>query len=227
MQVSQFWMRALGVIGSLGGLVLFAGDMLLYYDPISTDLNQNMGHASDARITASGICGLVATWFYMIGLAQVYIAFTPSKQIIRTITIVCFGSILIAFGVVHGAFLAIATTAKLSIENHLDINKAVALSQHINQSLRLLVYPIFGILSLVFIHAVWNKNTLYPRWVILCFPLLPFLLEGIITNALPENLWVIIKGGYLNILLIIFFTASTIALWNSNPKTTAKRSTRS
>ena len=224
MPLHLFWIRTLGCFGILGGLVLFAGDMLLYYDPISTDLNQNMGYASDTRITVSGICGLVATWCYMIGLIQVYIAFMPSTKVIRIITTACFGSILIAFGVVHAAFLAIATTAKLSIEHNLDILAAVSLSRDINQTLRLLVYPIFGILSFVFIRTVWNKKTLYPRWIILCFPLLPFLLENTITTILPSNLWVIIKGGYLNILLIVFFTASTIALWNINPRTINKTS---
>jgi hypothetical protein len=40
------------------------------------------------------------------------------------------------------------------------------------------------------------------------------LIEDLITKYLQNNIWIKVKGGYLNIILVIFFTASTIALWN-------------
>ena len=214
MKMSQFWIRILGVFGILGGLILFAGDMLLYYDPVNMSLKQNMGNASDFRIIASGVCALFAAWFYMLGLVQVYYAFKTTKPIFRNGTLISFGSILISYGIVHGAFIAIATTAKLATEHSLDINEAVLLSEKTNEILRLFVYPLFGILSILFISQVWKRKTLYPRWIILFFPLIPFLIEDLITKYLQNNIWIIVKGGYLNIILVIFFTASTIALWN-------------
>lgn len=214
MKMSQFWIRVLGVFGILGGLILLAGDMLLYYDPVNMSLKQNMGNASDFRIIASGVCALFAAWFYMLGLGQVYYAFKTTKPIFRNGTLISFGSILISYGIVHGAFLAIATTAKLATEHSLDINEAVLLSEKTNEILRLFVYPLFGILSILFISQVWKRKTLYPRWIILFFPLIPFLIEDLVTKYLRNDIWIIIKGGYLNIILVIFFTASTIALWN-------------
>ncbi|WP_303318510.1 DUF6796 family protein [Flavivirga abyssicola] len=214
MKMNQFWIRVLGLFGILGGLILFAGDMFLYYDPISTNFRRNMGNASNFRIIASGVCALFATWFYMIGLGQVYYAFKPAKPIFRNGLLIFFGSVLIAFGIVHGAFLAIATTAKLSVEYNLDINEAVSLSERINQILRLFVYPIVGILSILFISQVWKRKTLYPRWIIVFFPLIPFLIEDLVCKFLPDNIWIIVKGGYLNLILVIFFTASTIGLWD-------------
>ncbi len=147
-----------------------------------------MGYAFDERITASDICGLVATWFCIIGLPNVNIALEPSNKVTRLMIMVRFERILTALGVVHSAFHAIVTTTKLSIENRFDIYEVVLLSQHINNVLRLLVYPIFGVLSLVFIGVVWKKHTLYPRLIISCFPLLLFLLESAIKTALPQNL---------------------------------------
>jgi hypothetical protein len=214
MKMSQFWIRVLGVFGILGGLILLAGDMLLYYDPVNMSLKQNMGNASDFRIIASGVCALFAAWFYMLGLGQVYYAFKTTKPIFRNGTLISFGGILISYGIVHGAFLAIATTAKLATEHSLDINEAVLLSEKTNEILRLFVYPLFGILSILFISQVWKRKTLYPRWIILFFPLIPFLIEDLVTKYLQNDIWIIIKGGYLNIILVIFFTASTIALWN-------------
>ena len=214
MKMSQYCIRVLGVFGILGGLILFAGDMLLYYDPVNMSLKRNMGNASDFRIIASGVCALFAAWFYMLGLGQVYYAFKTTKPIFRNGMLISFGGILISYGIVHGAFLAIATTAKLATEHSLDINEAVLLSEKTNEILRLFVYPLFGILSILFISQVWKRKTLYPRWIILFFPLTPFLIEDLVTQYLQNNIWIIIKGGYLNIILVIFFTASTIALWN-------------
>ena len=214
MKMSQYWIRVLGVFGILGGLILFTGDMLLYYDPVNMNLKRNMGNASDFRIIASGVCALFAAWFYMLGLGQVYYAFKTTKPIFRNGMLISFGGILISYGIVHGAFLAIATTAKLATEHSLDINEAVLLSEKTNEILRLFVYPLFGILSILFVSQVWKRKTLYPRWIILFFPLTPFLIEDLVTQYLQNNIWIIIKGGYLNIILVIFFTASTIALWN-------------
>ncbi|WP_248722846.1 DUF6796 family protein [Seonamhaeicola sp. ML3] len=137
MKAKLFWIRILGISGILGGLILFAGDMLLYYDPVNMSLKQNMGNASDLRITASGVCALFATWFYMLGLGQVYYAFKHTKYVLRLSVTMLFGSILIAFGIVHGAFIAIATTAKLATEHSINIkDAAVLLSENINETIR-------------------------------------------------------------------------------------------
>ena len=215
MKINQFWLRLMGVFGILGGVILFAGDMLFYYDEHNINLLENMGNASDLRIIISGVSALLATWFYMLGLGQVYYSFKPTTSTIRNTVIISFAAILISYGVIHAAYLAIATTAKLSIQNQLDIETATALASKTNQILRLFIYPIFAILSFVFISQVWKRKTLYPRWMIICFPLIPFLLQGFISKFLSGNLKIII-GGYLSIILIIFFTASTIAFWTSN-----------
>jgi len=219
MKINLFWIRVLGIFGILGGLTLFAGDMLFYYDPINTNLRENMGNASDFRIITSSLTALIATWFYMLGLVQVYYALKPTKPFVRNIILISFGAILTAYGVIHGAYVAIATSAKLAIQNNLDINEAVFLATEANNILRLFIYPIFGLLSILFIIQVWKIKTLYPRWIILFFPLIPFLIQGLICKSLSGDIWIIICGGYLNLILVVFFTASTIALWNSKQST--------
>ncbi len=214
MKLNLFWIRVLGIFGILGGLTLFAGDMLFYYDPININLWENMGNASDFRIIISGLTALIATWFYLLGLVQIYYALKPTKPVLRNVILICFGAIFTAYGVIHGAFVAIATSAKLATQNDLDINEAIYLASEANNILRLIIYPIFGLLSVLFITQVWKRKTLYPRWIILFFPLIPFLIQSLICNNLSGNIWIIVYGGYLNLILVIFFTASTIALWS-------------
>jgi hypothetical protein len=214
MNLNNFWTKIFGFFGILGGITLFAGDMLFYYDPQNINLFENMGNASDSRIIYSAVTALLAAWFYMLGVIHVYQAFKPSKTLVKNIIFICFAAITISYGVVHGAFVAIATSSKLVIQNNLDLNESILLASEANNVLRLLVYPIFGLLSILFITQVWKRKTLYPKWIILFFPLIPFLIQDFICNNLSGNIWIIVCGGYLNHILIIFFTASTIALWN-------------
>lgn len=214
MKINQFWVRFLGVLGALGGLVLFAGDMLFYFQSGSTDLLTNMSKASDNRILLSGISALLATWLYLLGLVQVYVAFKPASALVKSLVLVSFAGILTAYGIVHAEYVAIAITAKLAVQNQLDLITTSALASSINESLRLFVYPLFAVLSFVFIQQVWKRKTLYPRWIIFFFPLVPFLFQGVIVKVLSGNIWTIVVGGFLNLILVIFFIASTIALWN-------------
>ena len=214
MEINKFWSRLFGICGIVGGLTLFSGDMLFYYDPINANLYENMGNASDSRIIISAITALIASWLYVLGSIHVYQAFKQTKPIIKNLVLFCFAAISIAYGVVHGAFVAIATSSKLAVENDLNLNQATLLAVEANNILRSIVYPIFGLLSFLFITQVWKRKTLYPRWILLFFPLIPFLLENVICKNLSGSISIIICGGYLNHILIIFFTASSIALWN-------------
>ena len=58
MELNKFWTRLFGVIGILGGITLLTGDMLFYYDPLNSNLFENMGNASDSRIIFSAVTAL-------------------------------------------------------------------------------------------------------------------------------------------------------------------------
>ena len=207
------WLRLAGLAGILGGLLLFAGDMLFYYHADSLDLKWNMSQASDLRIELSALTALLSTWFYLLGLFPVYQAFKPGPPAARILVLVTFGGILSAYGTIHGAYVAIAVASRLSLQYHLPMEQATALASEANQLLRWFVYPLFAVFSFVFIKQVWQRKTAYPRWILFFFPLLPFLLKGLILRVLSGTALLIIMGGFLNLILVLFFTASVIALW--------------
>lgn len=207
------WIRFFGIAGILGGIILFIGDMLFYYSPSNTNFLQNMAVASDARIITSSVCALFSSWLYLLGALQVYFAFEKTKPIVKYTVLASFASIGIAYGIVHAAYIGIATSAKLAFANQLDPQTSVILARNANEILRIIIYPIFGLLSVVFIFQVWRKKTHYPKWMVFFFPLLPFLLQGLIINNITGVLKVIISGGYLNIIFALFFLTSTISLW--------------
>jgi cell division protein FtsX len=79
MNINNFWTKIFGIFGILGGITLFSGDMLFYYDPLNSNLFENMGNASDSRIIYSAVTALFAAWFYMFGVVHVYQALNHLK----------------------------------------------------------------------------------------------------------------------------------------------------
>jgi len=208
----------LGVSGILGGLVLFAGDMLFYFNGEQTDYVSNMGQVSDGRIIASGICALIAAWLYTLASGQIYYAFQTARKWVRLTLFFSFAAIMITYGVVHGAFVAIATSARIAVELGMSADAYTSLAVTANNALRLLAYIPFGVFTLLFVVTVWQKQSCYPRWVILFTPAIPFLLSGVITESLDGAWRVIIGGGFLNLILIVFFASSTLALFFTKTK---------
>jgi len=206
--------RFTGLAGLAGGLLLFSGDMLLYYDPVSTDLLRNMSHVAVWRLRLSTLFALLAAWAYLAGAVQMYLAFRPAPVWVRRPVTAFFAAILVAYGVIHAHYMAIALTARLAVLHGLDPVEATRLARDHNHLLRLVVYPLFALLSILFLYAVWKRRTLYPRWIIFFFPLFPFFLQGPLDRLLSGPLHTVIVGGFFNLLLVLFFGASTFALWH-------------
>jgi hypothetical protein len=202
----------LGVCGILGSLVLFTGDMLYYYRGDETDLLANMSAVTDERIIISGVLALIAAWLYVAGSGQVFYAFQPEKASMRWLVFASFVMIMVAYGIIHGAYVAIATSAQIAGEMGLPPGDLTELAVAVNQALRYLVYLPFAVFTIGFTISVWRKRTYYPRWMLIFSPIVPFLLKGVIVGSLEGKMKVIIGDGYLNLILLLFFTSSTIAL---------------
>jgi hypothetical protein len=201
-----------GLSGILGSLVLFTGDMLFYFNGESTDLIANMAGSSSERIVVSGVCALVAAWLYTLASGQIYYAFQPARMWIRLTALFSFAAIMIAYGVVHGAYIAIAVSAKNAELLGMAPDSLTALAVTANNALRSVTYVPFGIFSIVFLVAVWARKTSYPRWFVLFCPVFPFLVSGRIVGNLEGRWKTVVGGGYLNLLLLVFFFASTLVL---------------
>lgn len=207
-----------GLAGILGSLVLFAGDMLFYFHGDQTNLIVNMAHASSDRIILSGLCAMIAAWLYTLASGQVYYAFQPAGRWIHITVFLSFTAIMIAYGVVHAAYLAIAISARNAVAMGLPPNSLTDLAITSNHVLRYLVYIPFGVFTLSFIPAVWTEKTRFPRWIVFFSPIIPFLLKNLIVGSLNGSWGVIIAGGYLNLMLLLFFASTTTALFISKNK---------
>ena len=202
-----------GISGIMGGLLLFMGDMLLFYAPVATDKFEVMGHLPAWRIVLSGQSALLAVSFYVLACGQIQHAFEPTKKWLRWTVCGSFVFIMLAYGVVHGAFIAVAVAAQIAVDLDLPAQALSALAVTSNDAIRQLVYPVFGLFSVLFVVAVWTRQTAYPRWLALCSPATFFVVREPLVSRLPENLQSVVDGGYLNLIIVVFFSLATSALW--------------
>lgn len=100
-----------GIAGIMGGLLLFMGDMLLFYAPAATDKFEVMGDLPAWRIVLSGQSALLAVSFYVLACGQIQYAFEPTKKWLQWTVCGSFAFIVLAYGMVHGAFIAVAVAA--------------------------------------------------------------------------------------------------------------------
>ena len=195
-----------------GALVLFAGDMLFYYQPGSADFVANMAAAAPERIAASGICALLAAWLYALGAGQVYLALTPAPAWLRWLVYGSFATIMIAYGVIHAAYVAIVVAARNAAALGLDPTGQMALAWRINELMRSATMIPFAVFTVSFTWAVLVGKTFYPRWILFFSPVILYFLKGPIVSRLEGAALVVVGGGYLNLLLLVFFAVSTAAL---------------
>ena len=75
-----------GIIGIIAALLMFAGDMFLYFttETISNFeegiIIKTLGEVSNARLTIGGLIGPFAAFLYIIGFYQIYLAIKPSHK---------------------------------------------------------------------------------------------------------------------------------------------------
>jgi hypothetical protein len=202
----------MGLAGMAGSLVMFAGDMLFYYNGAQTDLYAGMAQASFSRIVASGLCAVIGGWLYTLGAGHIYYAFQPAKRWVRLTAFIAFAMVMIAMGIIHGAYVALATSAQDAVQFGLKPDALKQLPLITNNSMRAVGMLPFAIFAACFIATVWEKDTLYPRWMLVFCPLFPMFLAGAVTKNLGGEVKAIVAGGYFNLAFLLFFTASTLAL---------------
>ncbi len=206
---TALWM---GLSGIAGSLVLFTGDMLFYYDGAGTDLLVTMAGVSRQRIVLSAVCALIAAWLYTAASGQIFFAFQPARTWCRRGAFLSFAAIMIAYGVVHGAFVAIAVSAGNAATAGLPPDALIGTAAAVDGALRSVAYAPFIVFTLLFLYCVPTGRTRYPRWFVLFCPVIPFLLGDFVTGSLEGRWRTIVAGGYLNLILLVFFTASTLTL---------------
>ena len=194
------------VIGLLAGLLMFCGDMLLYYDSRDYVSNGSFGsiieimkNVSEKRLYAGGIIGPIAAFLYCIGYYHIICMVNQNVMIFAFVCFLCCCMGIIIGGAYHSHCAYLGLLGKLETEE--SVNVAIKYFTFINRISFL--FQVIGLLGL-FICVVmgWTK---LPQIFAVITPGILYLLLPII-RKLPKGLHIVIYGGWSNFIFVIYYT---------------------
>ena len=205
-------------IGLAGALLMFAGDMLLYYTPedfacgpkSSAEERINaiidvMKELPAGRVMAGGMIGPIAAFLYCIGFY--HIVLMTNEQ---TYTLAMAAFLLSCFGIIIGGAYH-SHCAYLGLLGDDGGRNALNAAMKYFQKLPLILYAGEGIGFLLLIFLIVTGKTVLPRWIFLLSPGMLFLLKPAVSR-LPKGARVIISGGWMNLISVIYYSAVLIAI---------------
>lgn len=205
-------------IGLAGALLMFAGDMLLYYTPedfacgpkSSAEERINaiidvMKELPAGRVMAGGIIGPIAAFLYCIGFY--HIVLMTNEQ---TYTLAMAAFLLSCFGIIIGGAYH-SHCAYLGLLGDDGGRNALNAAMKYFQKMPLILYAGEGIGFLLLIFLIVTGKTVLPRWIFLLSPGMLFLLKPAVSR-LPKGARVIISGGWMNLISVIYYSVVLIAI---------------
>ena len=205
-------------IGLAGALLMFAGDRLLYYTPEefacspqrSAEERINaiidvMKELPAGRVMAGGMIGPIAAFLYCIGFY--HIVLMTNEQ---TYTLAMAAFLLSCFGIIIGGAYH-SHCAYLGLLGDDGGRNALNAAMKYFQKMPLILYAGEGIGFLLLIFLIVTGKTVLPRWIFLLSPGMLFLLKPAVSR-LPKGARVIISGGWMNLISVIYYSAVLIAI---------------
>ena len=205
-------------IGLAGALLMFAGDMLLYYTP--EDFSYGPKSSSEEkinaiidvmkalparRVMAGGMLGPVAAFLYCVGFYHIVLITNEQSH---TLALAAF--LLSCFGIITGGAYH-SHCAYLGLLGDDRDRAALNTAAKYFQKLPLLLYAGEGLGFLLLIFLIVTGKTALPRWMFLLSPGILFLLKPIV-GRLPKGIRIIVSGGWTNLISVIYYAAVLIAV---------------
>lgn len=206
-------LRTCILIGLLGSIAMFMGDMFLYYNRKGFDgkdrINSIIGimkKLGTKRLYLGGLLGPLGSFLYMLGFYHMVLA--SQEKFLRLAWILfLINSLSIIFG---GAY-------------HLQVAYLGLLSRHKSKEAfdeffkflkfqTKLVFGLMGLGNLGLAIMILFGLTIFPRWQVLLSPLVLVTLRPLL-GKLPRGLHMIIGGGWFSLIYFIYYLSLLINLY--------------
>lgn len=217
MNIMTTWaLRLFGFSGIVGAIFFISGDLLYNHIPGSSATPVvKMSRLPEKRLLNAGTMGLIGCWLYILGSMHLYLAFRPAGEIFSFIILLAFGAVMICYGISHTAYFAIAAGAKVASGLDSDPEIGGKLGNAFFQRLVTITYVPVAISSLLMVYCIVTGESLYPWWMVFFLPVIIYLLKTPIVRILKGHFKELVNDSYDNVTLLVFFTLSTVILWNS------------
>ncbi len=206
------------IAGLAGALLMFAGDMLLYYTPKDFAYNPKsssqekiqaivdvMKELPAKRVMAGGMVGPVSAFLSCVGFYHIVLVTDESMNTLAVAAFLfsCFGSITGGAYHSHCAYLGL-----LGEDRFRD---ALKVAGKYFQKLPLIFYAGEGIGFLLLVVLIVSGHTVLPRWMFLLSPGILFLFRSAV-GYLPKGIRIIVSGGWTNLISVIYYLAVLISI---------------
>ena len=208
-------LRLFGISGILGGVLFICGDLSYNHIPGSAASPAvKMSKMPASRLFTAGTLGLFGCWLYTLAAMHVYLAFRPAGEIYAFILLLAFAAVMISFGISHTAYFSIAAGARAAASTGSDPEAGAQLGSTLFKRLVNITYVPVAVFSLMMLYGIAAGRSLYPRWMLIFLPILLYLLKTPIVHILKGRVRELVNDSYDNLVLFVFFTVSTLVLWN-------------
>lgn len=199
-------------LGLLGSILMFAGDMLLYFTPGTYDMDGTlrpymriMRDVPAGRVRLGGVLGPVATFFYVLGFAGLALVARGDHSWLVWLAAALLALALICGGAYHAQYVYLSVIAKAGREELYD-----EVADNIMFVMRFATVPMY--LGFVVLGvAIVLGQTVFPAWFVVLTPLVTSFL-GLAWMRVPQPARCILFGGWSNLVFTIMFAAMVLAL---------------
>lgn len=192
-------------VGFIAGLLMFCGDMLLYYDKKDyvsdgtfNSVIEIMKNVSEKRLYAGGLIGPVAAFLYCVGYYHIVLI---SNNKISVLTMIAFLSSCMGImigGAYHSHCAYLGLIGKLGNKKAMD---TVIRYFSLIHKFSLLFQAIGLLILLICIICGW---TMLPNCFAVITPGVLYLLLPLI-KKLPKGIHIIVCGGWSNLIFVIYY----------------------
>jgi hypothetical protein len=224
--------RVAGLLGIIGAVVYAVGDVLLLatkadlaaypnLQPYAKLLSgsEKMVVLSSRRMMWGGLLGIFATPLVVAGFWSVYQGLQPAgagAALPPAVLFVC-ASIVGAF--VHGSFIYLGEYVQAL--NQVSGDSQAVIAGMVQRHKQIMIVTYGFLMACIVVAAIWFSlvvaagQTLFPTWLALVNPVTAFAAWMIIRKLLPNSVTARVDGAGFNIAYLIFFTLTTITLWQA------------
>lgn len=199
-------------LGLLGSILMFAGDMLLYFTPGAYDMDGTlrpymriMRDVPARRVRLGGALGPVSAFLYVLGFAGLTLTARGEMDWLVWLAAALLAFALICGGAYHAQYVYLSVIAKAGREELYD-----EVADNIMFVMRFATVPMY--LGFVVLGvAIALGQTVFPTWFVVLTPVVTSFL-GLVWMRVPRPARCILFGGWSNLVFTIMFAAMVLAL---------------
>ena len=198
---------ALLALGLLSSILMFAGDMLLYFTPGAYDMDGTlrpylriMRDVPAGRVRVGGALGPVAAFLYVLGFAGLALVARGSLAWLVWLSAALLAFALVCGGAYHAQYVYLSVIAKAGREDLYD-----EVAGNIMFVMRFATAPMYLGFVLLAAGVALGQTTL-PAWFAALTPLVTSLL-GLVWMRVPQPARCVLFGGWSNLVFTIMFAA--------------------